>query len=108
MSDAPKGRIRTEFQEIYAAQSGRYDVGIQYRDASNGAAAYGLRINGVSQGDAWKASVDDNAWKSHTVKGVFLSQGDVIEVEVQGDSNDRGELDFVQLMYLGPDERERR
>jgi hypothetical protein len=108
MSDAPKGRIRTELQEIYAAQSGRYDVGIQYRDASNGAAAYGLRINGVSQGDAWKASVDDNAWKSHTVKGVFLSQGDVIEVEVLGDSNDRGELDFVQLMYLGPDERERR
>ena len=104
MSDAPKGRIRTEFQEIYAAQSGRYDVGVQYRDAGNGTAACGLRINGVSQGDAWKASVDDNAWKSHTVKGVFLSQGDGIEVEVQGDSKDRGELDFVQLTYVGPDD----
>ena len=33
MSDAPKGIIRTEFHEIYAAQSGRYEAGIQYRDA---------------------------------------------------------------------------
>ena len=36
MSDAPKGIIRTEFHEIHAAQSGRYDVGIQYRDTGNG------------------------------------------------------------------------
>ncbi len=104
MSDASKGLIRTEFHEIYAAQSGRYEVGIQYRDASNGAAAYVLRINDVPQGDAWKASADDNAWKSHTVKGVFLSHGDVIEVEVRGNGKDRGELDFVQLTYLGPDD----
>ncbi len=104
MSDAPKGMIRTEFHEIYTARSGRYEVAVQYRDASNGAAAYVLRSNGVSQGDTWKASADDNAWKSHTVKEVFLSRGDVIEVEVQGDSKDRGELDFVQLTYLGPDD----
>ena len=102
MSDAPKGMIRTEFHEIYAAQSGRYEVGVQYRDASNGAATYVLRINGVPQGNAWKASADDNAWKSHTVKDTFLAQGDVIEVEVQADGKDRGELDYVQLTYLGP------
>ncbi len=104
MSDAPKGILRTEFHEIYAARSGRYEVGVQYRDAGNGAATYVLRINGAPQGDEWKASADDNTWKSHTVKEVFLSQGDVIEVEVQGDSKDRGELDFVQLTYLGPDD----
>jgi hypothetical protein len=103
-SDAPEGILRTEFHEIYAAQSGRYEATIQYRDASNGAAAYALRINGVPQGDRWKAAADDNAWKSHTVKGVFLAQGDVIEVEIQGDGQDRGELDFVQLTYLGPDD----
>ena len=102
MSDAPKGLIRTEFHEIYAAQSGRYEVSIQYREASNGAATYVLRINGVPQGDAWKASANDNAWKSHTVKEVFLSQGDVIEVEVRADRLGTGaRLDFVQLTYRG-------
>jgi hypothetical protein len=108
MSDAPKGLIHTEFHEIYAAQSGRYDAAVQYRDANNGAAVYRLRINGVPQGGKWKASGDDNTWKSHIVKEVFLSQGDVIEVEVQPGGKDRGELDFVQLTYLGPDDAGRR
>jgi hypothetical protein len=104
MSDAPRGLIRTEFREIYAAPSGRYEVGVQYHDAGNGTATYALRVNGVSQGDAWEASADDNAWKSHAVKSVFLSQGDVIEIEGRPDGKDRGELDFIQLTYLGPDD----
>jgi len=103
MSDAPQGSIRTEFHEIYAAQSGRYGASVQYRDAGSGAAIFRLRINGVPQGGDWRASADDNAWKSHTVKEVFLSQGDVIEVEVRPDGKDRGELDSIQLTYLGPD-----
>jgi len=103
MSDASKGLIRTEFHEIYAAQSGRYEVVVQYRDASNGASAYLLRINGISQGNGWKASADDNVWRSHAVKDVLLCQGDIIEVEVRPDGRDRGELDFVQLTYLGLD-----
>lgn len=103
MSDAPQGSIRTEFHEIYAAQSGRYGASVQYRDAGSGAAIFRLRINGVPQGGAWRASADDNAWKSHTVKEVFLSQGDVIEVEVRPNGKDRGELDSIQLTYLGPD-----
>jgi hypothetical protein len=108
MSDAPKGLIRTEFREIYVAQSGRYEAAIQYRDAGNGAAAYRLRINGVSQGGAWKASAADNAWKSHIVKDVSLSQGDEIEVEVRPDGADYGELDFVQLTYRGPNDAGRK
>jgi hypothetical protein len=103
MSDRPKGLIRTEFHEIYAAQSGRYEVSIQYREASNSAATYLLRINGVPQGDTWKASANDNAWKSHTVKEVLLAQGDMIEVEAAAPAHQRGELDFVQLTYRGPD-----
>ncbi|MCU0916484.1 MAG: hypothetical protein MUC88_18250 [Planctomycetes bacterium] len=104
LSGTPQGVIRTEFHELYAAPSGRYDIGVQYRDASDGAATYLLRINGKPQGVAWKASTDDNAWKTHTVKDVCLVQSDVIDVEVQADGKDRGELDFVQLTYLGLDD----
>jgi hypothetical protein len=99
-SDAPQGLIRMEFREIYAAPS---EVTIQYRDTNNGAAAYRLRVNGVPQGE-WKADADDNMWKSYTLKEVLLSQGDVIEIEVRPDGKDRGELDFVQLTYQGPDD----
>lgn len=104
MSDAPRGLLRTEFHEIHAAESGRYDVSVQYRRASNGAAAYVLRINGIPQGDGGRATADDNAWKSHTIKDVVLAQGDTIEIEVRGDGKDRGEIDFVQLTYLGLDD----
>jgi hypothetical protein len=103
MSAAPKGIIRTEFHEIYAAVSGRYDVALRYRDEKGGAATFALRINGIRQGEIWKASANDDAWTTHTVKEVSLSRGDIIEVEVTADGNERGELDFVQLNYLGLD-----
>ena len=104
MSDAPRGVIRTEFHEIFAAQSGRYEAGIQHRTGGTGEAAFTVRINGIPQGGGWKTSAGDNQWKTHTVKEVFLSQGDAIEVEVQADGKARGELDFIQLNYLGPDD----
>jgi hypothetical protein len=115
LADAPRGLIRTEFHEIHAAPSGRYEAAVQYRDAGSGAAAYVLRINGVPQGSEWKASADGNTWKNHTVKDVFLTQGDVIEVvcsvpvRASPDNASRrhyepSEIDFVQLTYRGPDD----
>ncbi len=104
MSDAPKGIIRTEFSEIHAAQSGRYEVGVQYRDIGNGAVSFLARVNGVPQGSGWKTSADNGAWKTHAVKEVFLSQGDVIEIEGRTDGKGRGEIDFVQFTYLGLDD----
>ncbi len=104
LSDGPKGLIRTEFHEIHAAQSGRYEVAVQYRGERTSAATCMLRINGVPQGAGWETSANDNLWKTHTVKEVFLSQGDTIEIEVQASDKGRGELDFVQLTYLGPDD----
>ena len=56
LSGATKGLIRTEFHEIHAAQSGRYQVGIQYRNPGAGQATFSLRINGIPQGDEWKST----------------------------------------------------
>jgi len=104
MSDAPKGIIRTEFHEPYATVSGRYTVAVRYRDEKGGAGAFALRINGIQQDESWKASANDDAWTTHTVKEAFLSRDDTIEVEVTADGSERGELDFVQLNYLGLDD----
>ena len=50
---------------------------------ANGAATFALRVNGVQQGAGWKASADDNAWKTpHGRRAYCLSQGDEIDVEV--------------------------
>jgi hypothetical protein len=104
LSDASRGIIRTEFREIHAAQSGRYSLGVQYRNPGAGDMVFTVRIEGVPQGDEWRAPARDSAWKTHTVKEVFLSQGDAIEIEVRADRKGRGEIDFVQLTWLGLDD----
>jgi hypothetical protein len=100
-SNASKSVIRTEFHEIHSAPSARYEVSIRYRDLSSNAALHVLRINGIPQGNAWGASADRDPWTNHTVNEVLLSQGDVIEIEVQPDGKGQSELDFLQLSYLG-------
>ncbi|MBM3333999.1 hypothetical protein FJY63_04995, partial [Candidatus Sumerlaeota bacterium] len=104
MSATLKGIVRTEFHEPYSAASGRYDVTVRYRDEKGGAATFALRINGTRQGESWRSSTNDDAWTTHTIKAVSLARGDMIEVEVTADGSARGELDFVQLNYLGLDD----
>ena len=107
LSDASKGAIRTEFHEIHAAQSGRYKVGIRCRHAEvpGGASPIlQLRINGVPQSTTWSASVSEGAWETYSLKELFLSEDDTIEIQVLADGKERCELDFVQLTYLGPDD----
>jgi len=118
MSDAPQAVIRTEFHEIYAAPSGRYEVGIEYRHAGSGGVSrdpnaeesrWGtrltlrLRVNGIPQGSEQKVPDSDRAWTQHTVKDVSLAQGDVMEIEATGERQPV-EIDFVQLTYGGPDD----
>jgi len=104
LSDATSGRIRTEFNEIHAAPSGRYEVSVQCRGRGEGDVTFALRVNGAPQGTEGKTANDGNTWKTHAVKDVLLVQGDAIEIAVRGDDKGRGEIDFVQLTYLGPDD----
>lgn len=99
-----KGMIRTTLDEIYAPTSGRYEVAVRYRDQAKGVAAFTLRVNGVPQGSAWKRPANDGSWKTHTITDVVVRLGDEIGVEVQSDSPQGGDLDYVQLNYLGPAE----
>jgi hypothetical protein len=99
-----KGILRTEFDEIHTAPSGRYAVGVQYRGGGTGETTFALRINGTPQGAEWKAAAGQKAWKSHTVTEVFLSQGDAIEIAMQSEGKGRGEVDFVELAYLSDGE----
>jgi len=92
-----KAMIRTSFHEIYAAQSGHCEVAIRYHDQANGGATFVLHVNSVPQGPSWKSPAGDGAWKTHTIHDVALRVGDEIAVEVQSDSREEGDLDYVEL-----------
>jgi hypothetical protein len=100
LSGAPKGILRTEFDEIHTARSGRYAMGVRYRGGGAGETTFALRVNGTPQGGAWRASAGQKAWKSHTVKEVFLARGDKIEIAMEAEGQGRGEVDFVELTHL--------
>ncbi len=95
------GRIATPFDEPYTASSARYDVDVRYFDEEDGRCAYRLVVDGEPQGDAWKASGDDESWRTQTIPDVTISRGDEIMVEVRADGGEYGKLDYVQLNYRG-------
>jgi len=99
------GRIRTPFDQPYTADSGRYDVDIRYFDEADGRCRFGLYVNGVQKGSAWYASEDNDQWTTHTIEDIVINDGGEIMVEVRGDSDEYGKLDYVQLNYIAPSPR---
>jgi hypothetical protein len=95
------GSITTTFNDVYAI-AGRYDVEVRYFDEKDGRSELSLYVNGIQQGAAWRASVDDDSWRIRTIPDVAVNPGDEIVVAVQGDSGEYGKLDYVQLNYRRP------
>ncbi|MCX8038673.1 MAG: hypothetical protein N3D11_16790 [Candidatus Sumerlaeia bacterium] len=102
--NATRGRIKTHLHEPYAALSGRYEVSVRYRDEAKGESAFTLRVNGIQQGEPWKAAANDGQWKTQTFPQVLLVQGDEIEIAVEAQGSERAELEYVELRYLGLDD----
>ncbi|MFC1765667.1 hypothetical protein ACFL6U_26775 [Planctomycetota bacterium] len=94
------GRLKTRFDEIYSG-SGRYDISVRYLDRDSGQCTYVLLVNGKPQGSSWVASQDNNAWVTHTIWNVEVKDGDNIEIGIQGDGQEKGELDYVELTFQG-------
>lgn len=94
------GSIKTAFNEIYAG-AGRYDIGIRYMDTNRGKCTYTLLVNGKLQGLPWRALRDNNAWVTHTVRDVMVNEGDEIQVQVKGQGQEKGELDYIELSFHG-------
>lgn len=97
LSKTALGRIRTPFDQPYAAAGGRYDIDVRFFNEADGRSELKLFVNGVPQGDAWRASGSEPGWKSQTIADVAVSVGDEIMVEVLGDGDETGKLDYVQL-----------
>jgi len=96
LTNTAKGTIKTELHEIYVAQSGRYKMDVRYR-GGKGVASFALLVNGIPKGPAWKTGANDLSWRSNTTPEVLLVNGDEIEVDFEGG----GEVDYVELTYLG-------
>ncbi len=89
-----KGRIATPFNEPYTAPKAIYNVDVRYLAASGGDMA--LLVNGKRQGASWSAS-GEAAWKTHTVQGVAIADGDEIALEASGAAAGAIHFDYVEL-----------
>jgi hypothetical protein len=106
LASATGGRIRTPFREPYTATSGRYDVDVRYFDEDDGRCTFRLCVNGAQQGDTWRASGDDESWRTQTIPDLTIRSGDEIMVEVRADAGEYGKLDYVQLNYRAAEKLE--
>ncbi|MHC4495731.1 MAG: hypothetical protein ACYSYM_07900, partial [Planctomycetota bacterium] len=97
-----RGRIRTPFDQPYAASSSRYDIDVRYFDAKDGQSRFALLINRVRKGDSWNASKNNDQWATHTVSNVAVKSGDEIMVAARGDGGEHAKLDYVQFNRSGP------
>lgn len=93
------GRIRTFFDQPYAADSSLYDVEVRYFDEKAGRSELRLYVNGVLKGRRWTASADTDSWQSRTIDNVTISTGDEVMVEVTVDGGEAGKLDYVQFNH---------
>jgi len=96
------GRIATPFCQPYTAPHARYNIDVRYFDRAGGGCRFALYVNGVQQGDAWRAGQDAGAWKTHRIPGVTVSHGDNIAIHVDADGGELGKLDYVQLHHARP------
>jgi hypothetical protein len=93
------GRIRTTFDEPYAASPRRYDVEVRYFDEPQRPGRFALNIQGLAQGSSWESPGTGQGWLSRTIEDVAIRIGDEIAVAVQGPP---GRLDYVQLNLRQP------
>ena len=96
---AGTGRIRTSFDQPYAADHGLYDVEVRYFDEKAGRSEIRLSVNGVPKGQSWMASPDTDSWQSKAITNVTIHTGNEIMVEVKANGGEAGKLDYVQLNY---------
>ncbi len=87
----------------FSGQPGCYDVSVQYFDQNSGNAEFRLLLNGTPL-DAWTANdqlpsrrLDADTSTRHTVKGVALRPGDVLEIQGTPQGGDSAAVDYVTL-----------
>jgi hypothetical protein len=72
-----------------------------YYDASGGQSGLQLKVNGSNAGAGWTANAESNTWRSRTLVGLIIRNGDDLEVEVRTSGTELGELDYVGLTFRG-------
>jgi alpha-glucuronidase len=104
-ASAPEGSCTAEW--TYNGKAGRFDVAVQYFDLQGGDAKFAFSVNGQERAQ-WVADAKlpsraphgDNSTR-HTLRGVELKPGDVLQINGTPDKDDAGALDYLELMPAG-------
>ena len=103
LEGATAGRIRTQFDEPFTLDAGRYDVEVRYLIEPGEQGRLRLLINDSPRGPEFRAPDRGDRWATHTVPDLTIKRGDEIAVEVRTDGTRSIRLDYVQLNPLsGP------
>jgi alpha-glucuronidase len=104
-ASAPEGSCTAEW--TYNGKAGRFDVAVQYFDLQGGYAKFAFSVNGHERAQ-WVADAKlpsraphgDNSTR-HTLRGVELKPGDVLQINGTPDQDDAAALDYLELMPAG-------
>jgi alpha-glucuronidase len=90
-------------RHTYQGLAGTFDVAVQYFDENDGASRFALYVGDMAI-DSWVAdgqfgspSPDGHTSTRRTVRGVRLSPGDEIRVQVVADGKEGGALDYIEI-----------
>jgi alpha-glucuronidase len=88
----------------FSGESGRYEIGIEYFDVSDGVCQFRVFVNGKVI-DSWRAdqllpgrepSADSSVRRR--INGLQLRNGDVIRVEGYPDGAERAAFDYIEIV----------
>ena len=94
---ATVGRIRTQFDEPFTSDVGRYEVALRCLSDPSGQTRLRFLVNGVLKGPEFRASNPGGRWATYTIPGVTINRGDELAVEARSDGKRMIRLDYVQL-----------
>ncbi len=84
----------------FSGCTGVYDITVRYMDEDDGQSTYTVRVDGTAV-DSWTANVDDLTWKTRTISGVLINNGDEVRIEGAQETGEHARIDYIDISSSG-------
>ena len=100
LEGATTGRIRTQFDEPFTRDIGRYRVELRCLIETGAQGGLRLRVNNSPIGPEFRPPDLGGGWATYTIPDVTIKRGDEIAAEAWADGTQILRLDYLQLDSL--------
>jgi hypothetical protein len=101
LEGAITGRIRTQFDEPFTRDIGRYRVELRYLIETGAQARLRLLVNNSPIGREFRTPDLGGGWATYTLPDVTIKRGDEIAAEAWADGTHILRLDYLQVLSSG-------